>query len=90
MSDVLKQLTERLYAGDAKIVPALAKRAFDEGLTPAEVLNGGLITGMDRVGIESRNCEVYLQEALIVARARHVGMNVLRPLLVQTHVAATG
>ncbi|MBM3149229.1 MAG: cobalamin-binding protein [Chloroflexi bacterium] len=90
MSNVLNELADKLYAGDAKTVPVLVQRALDKGLTPAEVLQGGLITGMDRVGVDFRNGELFVPEVLIAARAMHAGMHVLRPLLVQSNVASAG
>lgn len=90
MSSVYVELAEKLYEGDAKSVPVLVQRALDEGLKPAEVLKGGLISGMDRVGRDFRNGEIYVPEVLIAARAMHAGMNVLRPLLVDSHVAPAG
>lgn len=90
MSHVLDELADKLYAGDAKTVPLLVQRALDEGLTPAEVLNGGLIASMDHVGADFRSGELFVPEVLIAARAMHAGMNILRPLLAQSNVTSKG
>jgi len=90
MSNVLNELADKLYAGDAKSVPVLVQSALDQGLTPAQVLNDGLVAGMDRVGVDFRNGEIFVPEVLVAARAMHAGMNILRPLLVQSHVASAG
>jgi 5-methyltetrahydrofolate--homocysteine methyltransferase len=90
MSDTLKQMADKLYVGDAGAVSELAQKALDEGLTAAEVLNDGLVAGMDRVGMDFRNGELYVPEVLVAARAMHAGMDVLRPLLAEGDVPLAG
>jgi 5-methyltetrahydrofolate--homocysteine methyltransferase len=90
MSDVLKQIMERLYNGEDEAVAELTQRALDEGLTPAEVLKGGLLAGMDRVGVDFRDGELFVPEVLIAARAMHAGMGILRPLLTDSDVPSSG
>jgi len=90
MTDILKQITEKLYDGDDDAVAELTQKALDEGLTPGQVLKGGLLAGMDRVGVDFRDGELFVPEVLIAARAMHAGMNVLRPLLAEGDVPLAG
>jgi len=60
---------------------ALTKEGLDNGLKPEEILDGGLIVGMDAVGRDFRDGILFVPEVLIAARAMHAGMDVLRPLL---------
>jgi 5-methyltetrahydrofolate--homocysteine methyltransferase len=90
MADILKQMAERLYDGDNDAVAELTQKALDEGMTPAEVLNGGLLAGMDQVGVDFRDGELFVPEVLIAARAMHAGMDILRPLLAEADVPSTG
>jgi len=90
MNDVLKQIAEKLYDGEDEAVAELTQKALDEGLTPVEVLNDGLTVGMDRVGVDFRDGELFVPEVLIAARAMHAGMNVLRPLLTEGDVPSAG
>ena len=90
MTDTLKQIAERLYDGDDDAVAELTQKALDEGLAPAEVLNGGLLAGMDQVGVDFRDGELFIPEVLIAARAMHAGMDVLRPLLAEGDVPLAG
>ena len=83
MSDIFEQIARKLYAGDADAVAELTQKALNEGLTPAAVLNGGLITGMDEVGRDFKAGDLFVPEVLIAARAMHAGMDVLRPLLAE-------
>ena len=90
MSELLKKLAEDLYNGDAESVAALTQKALDNGLTPAEVLENGLIAGMNAVGKDFRDGILFVPEVLIAARAMHAGMSVLKPLLAESEIPATG
>ncbi len=81
MADVLEQIAANLYDGNDKQVAALVEQALGEGLRPGQVLAGGLIPGMDRVGRDFKAGELFVPEVLVAARAMHAGMAVLRPLL---------
>ena len=90
MNDVLNLIAEQLYIGDDNDVSELTQKALDEGLQPAEVLRGGLLAGMDRVGVGFRDDKLFVPEVLIAARAMHAGMAILRPLLVGGEISFTG
>jgi len=90
MSEILGKIAENLYRGNAPSVAELVQQALDQGLPAAEVLNGGLIAGMDEVGKDFKAGELFVPEVLIAARAMHAGMNVLRPLLAEADVPSAG
>jgi len=54
------------------------------------VLKGGLLAGMDQVGVDFRDGELFVPEVLVAARAMHAGMDVLRPLLAEGDVPLAG
>jgi len=82
MADVLKQMASKLYDGEDEAVAELVQQALTAGLKPADVLADGLIAGMDRVGRDFKNGDLFVPEVLIAAKAMHAGMAILRPLLV--------
>jgi len=86
----LNKVSEALQRGDAEKVRELVKQALEEKLTPEEILNKGLIAGMDIIGAKFKKNEVYVPEVLIAARAMHSGMDILRPKLVETGVKNIG
>jgi 5-methyltetrahydrofolate--homocysteine methyltransferase len=90
MSDILTEIAEKLYAGDDDAVAELTQKALDEGMRPEEVLNGGLLTGIDQVGIDFRDGELFVPEVLVAARAMHAGMDILRPLLTESDIPSAG
>jgi len=83
MNNTLSLLAENLYNGNAAQVAELVKKALAEGIEPTVVLGEGLVAGMDRVGVDFRDGELFVPEVLVCARAMHAGMDVLRPLLAE-------
>jgi 5-methyltetrahydrofolate--homocysteine methyltransferase len=90
MADILQEMATDLYNGDDTKVAALVQQALDEGMGPGEILNGGLVAGMDEVGKDFKAGELFVPEVLIAARAMHAGMNILRPLLAESDVPSAG
>jgi len=82
----LKAIAEGLIRGDRNIVVELTKQALAEEMSPKEILNEGLIAGMNVVGQRFKNNEVYVPEVLIAARAMKGGMEILQPKLVAAGV----
>jgi 5-methyltetrahydrofolate--homocysteine methyltransferase len=90
MADVLQKIASQLYAGEADDVAELVQSALDKGMSASEVLQGGLIAGMDQVGKDFKAGDLFVPEVLIAARAMHAGMNVLRPLLAESGAPSVG
>jgi 5-methyltetrahydrofolate--homocysteine methyltransferase len=89
-TNILEQLASNLYNGEDKVVADLVQQALDQEMSPADILNGGLIAGMDEVGKDFKAGDLFVPEVLIAARAMHAGMNVLRPLLAESDVPSAG
>jgi len=85
-----KGIAEALIAGDAGKVKDLVQAAMDEGVASQKILDEGLISGMEVVGIRFKNCEIYVPEVLVSARAMHAGMDILEPALAKSGVKARG
>ena len=87
---ILSEISENLQIGKAKIVKTMVQQALDEGCAPADILNQGLLHGMNVIGEKFKNNEVYVPEVLVAARAMNMGMQVLKPHLAESGVKATG
>ncbi|MBR6739564.1 MAG: corrinoid protein [Clostridia bacterium] len=87
---ILNEISENLQKGKAKVVKELVEKAVSDGIAATDILNEGLIAGMNVVGEKFKNNEVYVPEVLIAARAMNMGSQVLKPLLVAQGVKATG
>jgi 5-methyltetrahydrofolate--homocysteine methyltransferase len=90
MSNLLKQMQMDLYNGDMDAVEAATRKAIDDGMSPKEILDDGLIAGMDVVGRDFKAGDLFIPEVLLCARAMHAGLEILRPLLARSGVPAQG
>ena len=87
---MLSQISEQIQKGKAKVVKQLVQEAIDEGIPAQEILEKGLIAGMNVVGEKFRNNEVFVPEVLVAARAMNMGAALLKPLLSADGVKAHG
>ena len=85
-----KGIAEALIAGNAAKVKELVQAAAKEKVAPQKILDQGLIAGMEVVGVRFKNCEIYVPEVLVAARAMHAGMEILEPLLAAAGAKARG
>ena len=87
---LLHEISTQLQAGKAKNVKVLVQQAIDEGIPAQQILEEGLLSGMNIIGEKFKNNEVFVPEVLVAARAMNTGATLLKPLLVADGVKATG
>lgn len=87
---IYPEISENVQRGRYKTVRELVEKAISEGLPAAEILNEGLLSGMDAIGEKFKNNQVYLPEVLIAAKAMNEGIAVLKPLLSENGIRTTG
>jgi len=90
MSRILERLSAAIIEGDAEKTPKLVERALKQDLLPKDILDNGLVPGMDEVGIRFRRGDMFVPEVLMSADAMSAGLDVLRPLLVSSGVQLIG
>ena len=87
---ILEEISQKLQAGRARDVKALVQQAVDQGIPAQEILEKGLVDGMNVIGEKFKNNEVFVPEVLVAARAMNKGAQLLKPLLVAEGVKASG
>ena len=90
MSELLGKMAESLIAGKIDEVVNLTKEALDGGAAPADILDQGLLAGMDVVGQRFKAEEMFIPEVLRCAKCMHGAMDILRPLLAETGAEPIG
>ena len=90
MEELYGRISAGVISGDAASIKELTQQALDEGASSIDILQKGLVPGMDHVGAEFRKGEMYVPEVLLSARAMHGAMNILRPLLAETGAELSG
>ena len=88
--EILKDIAQNLIAGDDEKVADLVGQAIEAKLPTVDILDDGLIAGMNVVGDRFRNHEMFLPEVLLSARAMTAGVALLKPLLIAEEVPSRG
>jgi len=88
--EILNQISKNLQAGDDQKVAEQVARAIEEKVPTTDILDNGLIAGMNVVGEGFRKHEIYLPEVLLAARAMTAGVELLKPLLIAEEVPSRG
>ncbi|MBN1659834.1 MAG: corrinoid protein [Anaerolineae bacterium] len=90
MSEILEQISTAVIEGNLDEIEELTEDALDEDLTAEEILNKGLMPGMDHVGVEFRAGNMFVPEVLRSARTMQASMDILRPILAEAGVETVG
>ncbi|MBP1757445.1 MAG: 5-methyltetrahydrofolate--homocysteine methyltransferase, partial [Firmicutes bacterium] len=84
------KISESLQKGKAKDVKLMVQEAIDGGMSAQQILNEGLLSGMNVIGVKFKANEIYVPDVLIAARAMKAGTELLKPLLIRDGVEAIG
>lgn len=76
----LSGLADAVIKGDISQVTELTNNALSEHVDLNDIINNGLIAGMNVIGERFKNNEIFIPEVMISARAMHAGMEILKPL----------
>ena len=87
---IYSEISENVRKGRMKAVKELVQSAVDSGNSASDILNLGLLSGMNEIGELFKNNEVYVPEVLVAARAMNAGVAILKPLLIQDNVQSVG
>jgi 5-methyltetrahydrofolate--homocysteine methyltransferase len=90
MSRFYERISTAVLEGDADKAAKLAQRALDQGEAPKDVLDNGLVVGMNEVGVRFKRGDMFVPEVLMSAEAMQAGLEVLRPELIASGVKLIG
>src|SRR5512137_176781 len=86
----LQELSEAIQKGAAPKAKEITTALLAAKTPAADVLNKGLLDGMEKIGKRFKANEVYIPEVLIAARAMNQSMEILKPELVKAGVKPIG
>jgi 5-methyltetrahydrofolate--homocysteine methyltransferase len=90
MSEILEQIAKTIIEGDLDEIEDLTEDALDEDISAEDILNKGLMPGMDHVGVEFKAGNMFVPEVLRSARTMQMSMDILKPLLADSGVKMVG
>lgn len=90
MSRIYERLSTAVLEGNAEKAKSLTQKGIDQGLKPKEILDNGLVVGMDEVGVRFKRGDMFVPEVLMSADAMSAGLEVIKPLLAASGTKLAG
>ncbi len=88
--DYLKEMAQSVIDGDKDTCVKLTHKLLEAGLSAKEILDRGLVPGMDIVGVRFRDNIIFVPEVLISARAMKGSLTILEPILAASKIKEVG
>ncbi len=86
MSRLYERMSAAVLEGNAEQVVKLVERALSKDLPAKDILDNGLVPGMDEVGVRFRRGDMFVPEVIMSADTMSAGLVILRPALVASGV----
>lgn len=84
MMGILEKISEALVDGNRKLIVELVNQALEDGIDAIDVLNNGLIVGMDEIGQLWNEGDIFIPEVLVAARAMNSGSEIIEEVLTKS------
>jgi len=84
------ELTRAVVGGDSDASIELAQKAMDMGISATEILNRGLLPGIEIVGEQFEKQEIFFPELLMAADTMKAAVALLRPELSKSKTPPIG
>ncbi len=81
MSTVLSKMAKAVIEGDLGEIAGLTQTALDEGISPQDVLQQGLMAGMEVVGTRFKAGDMFVPEVLLSSKTMSTALALLKPKL---------
>jgi 5-methyltetrahydrofolate--homocysteine methyltransferase len=88
--EILEEIVARIEKGDPASVLAFTEKALSQDISAEDILNKGLVAGMDTISERFKKGDIFIPEVLIAAKAMKAGMEIIKPLLAESKVVAKG
>jgi corrinoid protein of di/trimethylamine methyltransferase len=79
--EILENLAKAIIDGDQQSAKENAQKAINQEMDPLEAVDDGLSKGMEVVGAQFENGDVFLPELLMAADAFNAAMEILDPVI---------
>jgi 5-methyltetrahydrofolate--homocysteine methyltransferase len=88
--DILKSIEEAVLKGQMDGVKPLTQQALDRKISPNDILNKGLIKGLDKVGKLFECQKIFVPELLMAGMAMKNALAILQPFLEKSDIPPIG
>jgi len=87
---VLSKISSCVIEGNLNDIQSLTNQALGEGISAKDILDQGLMPGMDHVGVEFKAGNMFVPEVLRSAKTMSSSMEILKPILSESGVEMVG
>lgn len=88
--DILKSIEAAVVVGKIDDVKSLTRQALDQQIPPNDILNKGLIKGLEEVGKRFECQEIFVPELLMAGMAMKDALTLLQPMLEKSDIPPVG
>lgn len=87
MSEMLfNRIASFIVDGEVENTRKSVQEAVDYGISAKEILNKGLLVGMDEVGVLFKEGDLFVPEVLVSAKAMQAGLDIIKTMLIESGV----
>ncbi|ATW24707.1 cobalamin B12-binding domain-containing protein [Candidatus Formimonas warabiya] len=83
-------LSQSVISGKEAQVKEQTQAMVAAGTNPLEIINNGLIAGMNVVGARFKNGEMFVPEVLMAAKSMAAGIEIVKPLIADKDMPSVG
>ena len=87
---ILSKISSCVIEGNLNDIQGLTNQALGEGTSAKDILDQGLMPGMDHVGVEFKAGNMFVPEVLRSAKTMSSAMEILKPILSESGVEMVG
>jgi len=88
--EMYEKTAEMVIAGKGDELKSAVNELLKQGKAAKEIIDSGLLPGMDVVGARMKSGEMFIPEVLLSARTMQGALNILKPLLVDGETINAG
>jgi 5-methyltetrahydrofolate--homocysteine methyltransferase len=85
-----EDLSKLVIKGSVDKTKTMTKTLIEEGAVPLDIINKGLIAGMNVVGGRFKNGEMFVPEVMVAAKAMSEGIALVKPLISASDMPSIG
>jgi corrinoid protein of di/trimethylamine methyltransferase len=86
----LNNLYDAILKGNLELSVSTTRSAIAEGVEPQSIIRDYMIPAMDKIGTMFENCEAFVPELLMSARAMKGSLELIQPLLTASGAESKG
>lgn len=83
-------LAELVIKGDFQAVKRITQEMIDSNVDPIQIINEGLMAGMNVVGVRFKAGDMFVPEVMMSAKSMSSGIELVKPLIAESNMPTAG